>query len=209
MYQSGPLEGSRSRLNPNSTGFSTSSRGSGVFNLPHHKKCLSQLKIKRKPLPRDLSNRNMIESMYRSGRFFRYEIGSPYNNPTHKSHLSMIENRSRSMIPDVEVEKNRLVLFKEECKNLRTELKSDYRQLKQEMEEEVNALQLRFMQSLSKQKIENADTRAKLKDAGKDFVETKNLIAELKIRIDSLKLRIDGLPMFNEDGRPDLNTKID
>lgn len=176
-------------------------------NIPFQKKSVSQIK-KENLINRQNSNRNMIESMYRSGRFFRYELGAPYTG-THKMHLSMLEERSRSLIPDVDVEKSKMIYMKQQCINLRNELKNDYRKLKEEMQDEVDNLQLKFMQSLNRQKIENAETRKKIKDAGSDLVETKNLIAELKIRINSLKLRIDGKPMFNEDGRPELNTVID
>ena len=41
------------------------------------------------------------------------------------------------------------------------------------------------------------------------MLETEDFVMELKDRINSLKLRIDGNGMFNEDGIPVLQTKIE
>ena len=77
------------------------------------------------------------------------------------------------------------------------------------MNEEVNNLQLKLMQNLNGQKIENNKNNKEISQIKKDFLDTKNLITELKMRVNSLKLRVDGKEMFNKDGLPILETRID
>ena len=77
------------------------------------------------------------------------------------------------------------------------------------MNEEVNNLQLKLMQNLNGQKIENNKNNKEISQIKKDFLDTKNLITELKMRVNSLKLRIDGKEIFNKEGYPILETKID
>ena len=77
------------------------------------------------------------------------------------------------------------------------------------MDDEVNNLQLKLMQNLNEQKIENNKNNKSIKEVKNDLLDTKNLITELKMRVNSLKLRIDGKEMFNKEGLPILETKID
>jgi hypothetical protein len=48
-----------------------------------------------------------------------------------------------------------------------------------------------------------------MKELKKEMLESQNYVMELKDRINSLKLRIDGNGMFNEDGVPVLQTRIE
>lgn len=199
MYKSAVIDSLR---NQNSTGYSSYGRNS----LPFQKKSVSQIKMENL-LSRE-SNRNYIESMYKSGKFFSYDLRKPHLG-THKFHLGSLEDRTRSMLPDIDFEKNRIMIFRTQCNNLREELKNDYKKLRVEMQDEVDALQLKFGKLINEQKIQNIKVINKINDAKSDLVDTNNLITELKQRINSLKLRIDGIPMFNSDGIPVLNTKID
>ena len=183
--------------NYNSTGYSS---------IPFQQKSLSQ--IKRENLQSKQNNRKYIETMYRSGNFFKYDLNAPHTG-THKSHLGYLEERARSMIPEIDFEKNRLMIFNTQCINLRNDQRNEYNNLKRDMLDEVDNLQIKFIQNLNRQKIESNKVKIEIKDIKNGFLDTKNLIAELKHRVNSLKLRIDGKPFFNADGLPVLDTKIE
>ena len=153
-------------------------------------------------------NRRYIESMYKSGSMFKYDLNPPHRG-THRSHLQNIEYRVRKMVPELDFEKNRLNIFNTQCTNLRMDLKDDYKVLKKEMQEEVDILQNKLTINLSRQKIENQKIQQQIKAVKNDFIEPQNLAIELKKRIDSLKLRIDGKKMYNELDIPTLDTKIE
>ena len=188
--------------NPYSTGFSSLSNKT----LPYNQKTISQIK-RENQLTRD-SNRKYIETMYKTGGFFNYDLRPPHLG-THRSHLYSLERRVRDMVPEMDFEKNRLMIFHTQCINFRNDQKNDYKVLKNEMNEEVNNLQLKLMQNLNGQKIENNKNNKEISQIKKDFLDTKNLITELKMRVNSLKLRVDGKEMFNKDGLPILETRID
>ena len=59
------------------------------------------------------------------------------------------------------------------------------------------------------EKITNHKNQKEINELKNELLNSKNLLTELKTRINSLKLRIDGTPMYNADGIPVLNTKID
>ena len=188
--------------NIHSTGYSSLSNKT----LPYYQKSISQIKLDNQ-LSRE-SNRKYIEAMYKTGGFFNYELRPPHLG-THRSHLSYLEQRVRDMVPEVDFEKNRLMMFNTQCINFRNDQKNDYKLLKGEMDEEVNNLQLKLMQNLNGQKIENNKNIKEIKQIKNDLLDTKNLITELKMRVNALKLRIDGKEMFNKEGLPILDTKID
>ena len=190
------------RNNINSTGYSSMSNKT----LPYYQKSISQIK-RENQLSRE-SNRKYIETMYKTGGFFNYDLRPPHLG-THRSHLSYLEQRVRDMVPEVDFEKNRLMMFNTQCVNLRNDQKSEYKILKKEMDEEVNNLQLKLMQKLNGQKIENNKNNKDIKQIKNELLDAKNLITELKTRVNSLKLRIDGKEMFNKEGLPILDTKID
>ena len=180
-------------------------RSTEFSTLPFQQKSLSQ--IKRENLLAQQSNRKYIETMYKSGNFFDYDLTMPHTG-THKSHLQRLEDKTRSMIPELDFEKNRLMIFNTQCVNLRNKQKNDYNKLRRDMLDEVDNLQIKFTQNLNRQKIENNKNKTEIKEIKNEFLDTKNLITELKVRVNSLKLRIDGTPVFNADGLPVLQTKI-
>ena len=95
-----------------STGYSS------LYNktLPYNQKTISQIK-RDNQLTRE-SNRKYIETMYRTGGFFNYDLKQPHIG-THRSHLYDLEKRARDMVPEVDFEKNRLMIFNTQCINLR------------------------------------------------------------------------------------------
>ena len=185
-----------------STGYSSSYNKT----LPYNQKTISQIK-RENQLTRD-NNRKYIETMYKTGGFFTYDLKCPHTG-THRSHLYDLEKKARDMVPEVDFEKNRLMIFNTQCINFRNDQKNEYNSLRRDMLDEVDNLQMKLTQNLNGQKITNHKNLKEIKELKNDLLDTKNLLTELKTRVNSLKLRIDGTPMYNADGIPVLNTKID
>ncbi len=186
-------------------GYSTGYSSLYTKTVPYNK-TISQIK-KDNELMRQ-NNRKYIETMYRTGGFFSYDINPPHTG-THRSHLYNLERKARDMVPEVDFEKNRLMIFNTQCINLRNDQKNEYKSLRRDMLDEVDNLQMKLTQNLNGQKITNHKNQKEIKELKNEFLDTKNLLTELKMRVNSLKLRIDGSPMYNADGIPVLNTKID
>ena len=187
-------------------GYSTGTCSTYNKTLPYNQRTIMQIK-KDSQLYRE-NNRKYIETMYKTGGFFMYDLRSPHNG-THRSHLYDLEKRARGLVPEVDFEKNRLMIFQTQCTNLRNDQKNDYKNLRRDMLDEVDNLQIKLTQNLNTQKVTNNKNNKEIKELKNDFLNTKNLVTELKMRVNSLKLRIDGTPMYNADGIPVLNTKID
>ena len=197
----------------NKTNFDGSQRyyyattGYSTFNnsIPFQHKSISQIKKENK-LSKQY-NRSFIETMYRSGNSFKYNLSPPHQG-THRSHLQSLEDRVRNMVPEMDFEKNRLNMFNTQCINLRNDLKNDYKSLRRDMLDEVDNLHIKLTQNLSTQKNTNKKSIFEINEISKELVDSKNLIVELKKRINSLQLRIDGRKAYNSDGIPVLDTKI-
>ena len=175
-----------------STGYSSLNN-----STPFHQKSISQIKLENQQSKQ--YNRNFIETMYRSGNNFKYDLSNPYSG-TYRSQLKSLENRVLGLVPEMDFEKNRLNMYHTQCINLREDLKNDYKSLKDDMQNEVDNLQLKLMNSLNSQKNANKKHFIELKQIGKELVDAKNLVAELKNRINSLNLRIDGKKRYNTSG---------
>ena len=196
----------RSHLNASQKNYSTTGYSTYNYTTPFQQKSIGQIK-KESQLSKQY-NRSFIETMYRSGNYFQYNLSPPHIG-THRSHLQLLEDRVKSMVPEMDFEKNRLSMFNTQCINLRYDLKNDYKSLRTDMLDEVDNLQNKLTQNLSTQKSINKKAELDIKEIGKDFVDSKNLILELKKRVNSLQLRIDGNKAYNADGIPILNTKIE
>ena len=166
-------------------------------SMPFQQKTISQIKQENQQSKQ--YNRSFIETMYRSGNKFKYDIGNP-NATTYRSQLRYLENRVTGLVPEMDFEKNRLCMYNTQCTNLRTDMKDEYKHLKDEMQNEVDNLQLKLMRELNGQKNANQKSFYEIKQIGKEFVDAKNLIVELKNRINSLNLRIDGRKTYNTRG---------
>ena len=132
------------KYNYSTTGYSTF-----INTIPFQQKTISQIK-KENQLSKQY-NRSFIETMYRSGNSFQYTL-TPHHLGTHRSHLQSLEDKVRSMIPEMDFEKNRLNIFNTQCTNLRYDLKNDYKSLKSDMIDEVDNLQNKLTQNLNLQK---------------------------------------------------------
>ena len=176
----------------NSTGYSSLSN-----SIPFQQKTISQIKQENQQSKR--YNRNFIETMYRSGNNFKYDLSNPYSG-TYRSQLKSLENKVLSLVPEMDFEKNRLNMYHTQCINLRNDLKNDYKSLKDNMQNEVDNLQLKLMNDLNAQKNANKKHFIEMKQIGKELVDAKNLVVELKNRINSLNLRIERKKTYNASG---------
>ena len=165
--------------------------------MPFQQKTISQIKLENQQSRQ--YNRSFIETMYRSGNKFKYDLNNP-NAVTYRSQLKYLENRVTGLVPELDFEKNRLYIFNTQCINLRTDMKNEYRHLKDEMQNEVDNLQLKLMKDLNGQKNANKKSFYEIKQIGKELVDAKSLVIELKNRINSLNLRIDGKKTYNSSG---------
>lgn len=175
-----------------STGFTSLNN-----SIPFQQKTISQ--IKKENQQSKQYNRSFIETMYRSGNKFKYDLGNPYVG-TYRAQLKYLENRVLGIVPEMDFEKNRISIFNTQCMNLRNDMKDEYKKLKNEMQGEVDNLQLKLMNELNGQKNANKKSFFEIKQIGKEFVDAKNLVVELKNRINSLNLRIDGKKTYNTSG---------
>ena len=175
-----------------STGFTSLNN-----SIPFQQKSISQIKQENQQTKQ--YNRSFIETMYRSGNKFKYDLSNPYSG-TYRSQLKYLENRVLGFVPEMDFEKNRLNIFHTQCINLRTDMKNEYKSLKNEMQDEVDNLQLKLMNELNGQKNANKKSFCEIKQIGKEFVDAKNLVIELKNRINSLNLRVDGKKTYNSSG---------
>ena len=175
-----------------STGYSSLNN-----STPFHQKSISQIKLENQQSKQ--YNRNFIETMYRSGNNFKYDLSNPYSG-TYRSQLKSLENRVLGLVPEMDFEKNRLNMYHTQCINLREDLKNDYKSLKDDMQNEVDNLQLKLMNGLNSQKNANKKHFIEMKQIGKELVDAKNLVVELKNRINSLNLRIEGKKRYNSSG---------
>ena len=175
-----------------STGFTSLNN-----SMPFQQKTISQIKLENQQSKQ--YNRSFIETMYRSGNKFKYDINNP-NAVTYRSQLKYLENRVTGLVPEMDFEKNRICMYNTQCINLRTDMKNEYKHLKDEMQNEVDNLQLKLMKDLNGQKNANKKSFYEIKQIGKELVDAKNLVVELKNRINSLNLRIDGRKTYNSSG---------
>ena len=187
------------RPNPIKTGYSSM----GFFP-----KTKSISEIKRENLRTRQSTYNYIDSMYRTGGLFKYNLKKPHIG-SHRFHLSTMENYVRGVSRNKSNDNNAFNSLKSQCDTMRYILKDDYNRLKYEMNTEIDNLQNKFNFELRKQKIENSHINKEMKELKQDMIQSQNLLIELKDRINSLKMRIDGNKMYNQDGLPVLQTNIE
>ena len=195
-------------LSQNRTMYNSNLSKAGLTTMGFFPKTKTISQIKRDNQQTRQSTYNYIDSMYRTGNNFKYNLKKPHQG-THRSHLNSMEERVREMAKLNPNDLSKYNIIKEQCDIMRIQLKDDYNKLKYELNSEIDNLQMKFNLELGKQKIRNSKINSQMKELNKEMLESQNLVSELKERINSLKLRIDGNGMFNEDGLPFLNTKIE
>ena len=195
-------------LSQNRTFYNSNLSKAGLTTMGFFPKTKTISQIKRDNQQTRQSTYNYIDSMYRTGNNFKYNLKKPHQG-THRSHLNSMEERVREMAKVCPNDLSKYNIIKNQCDIMRIQLKDDYNKLKYELNSEIDNLQMKFNLELGKQKIRNSKINSQMKELNKEMLESQNLVSELKERINSLKLRIDGNGMFNEDGLPFLNTKIE
>ena len=195
-------------LSQNRTFYNSNLSKAGLTTMGFFPKTKTISQIKRDNQQTRQSTYNYIDSMYRTGNNFKYNLKKPHQG-THRSHLNSMEERVREMAKLNPNDLSKYNIIKEQCDIMRIQLKDDYNKLKYELNTEIDNLQMKFNLELGKQKVRNSKINSQMKELNKEMLESQNLVSELKERINSLKLRIDGNGMFNEDGLPFLNTKIE
>ena len=195
-------------LSQNRTFYNSNLSKAGLTTMGFFPKTKTISQIKRDNQQTRQSTYNYIDSMYRTGNNFKYNLKKPHQG-THRSHLNSMEERVREMAKLNPNDLSKYNIIKEQCDIMRIQLKDDYNKLKYELNSEIDNLQMKFNLELGKQKVRNSKINSQMKELNKEMLESQNLVSELKERINSLKLRIDGNGMFNEDGLPFLNTKIE
>ena len=195
-------------LSQNRTFYNSNLSKAGLTTMGFFPKTKTISQIKRDNQQTRQSTYNYIDSMYRTGNNFKYNLKKPHQG-THRSHLNSMEERVREMAKLNPNDLSKYNIIKEQCDIMRIQLKDDYNKLKYELNSEIDNLQMKFNLELGKQKIRNSKINSQMKELNKEMLESQNLVSELKDRINSLKLRIDGNGLFNEDGLPFLNTKIE
>ena len=195
-------------LSQNRTMYNSNLSKAGLTTMGFFPKTKTISQIKRENQQTRQSTYNYIDSMYRTGNNFKYNLKKPHQG-THRSHLSSLEEYVREMAKVCPNDLSKYNIIKNQCDIMRIQLKDDYNKLKYELNTEIDNLQMKFNLELGKQKVRNSKINSQMKELNKEMLESQNLVSELKERINSLKLRIDGNGMFNEDGLPFLNTKIE
>ena len=195
-------------LSQNRTFYNSNLSKAGLTTMGFFPKTKTISQIKRDNQQTRQSTYNYIDSMYRTGNNFKYNLKKPHQG-THRSHLNSMEERVREMAKLNPNDLSKYNIIKEQCDIMRIQLKDDYNKLKYELNSEIDNLQMKFNLELGKQKIRNSKINSQMKELNKEMLESQNLVSELKERINSLKLRIDGNGMFNEDGVPVLQTRIE
>jgi len=195
-------------LSQNRTFYNSNLSKAGLTTMGFFPKTKTISQIKRDNQQTRQSTYHYIDSMYRTGNNFKYNLKKPHQG-THRSHLSSLEEYVREMAKVCPNDLSKYNIIKNQCDIMRIQLKDDYNKLKYELNTEIDNLQMKFNLELGKQKIRNTKINNQMKEFKKEMVESQNLVIELKDRINSLKLRIDGKKMYNEDNLPVLQTKIE
>ena len=168
-----------------------------------------QLRTKSHSKHRHNSNyKKYIETKYRSGGYFNYEINKNQKG-TYRSHLNSIEKKIKPLLPELDFEKNKLMMLNTQYTNIRKEKKDNYIKLRQNMLTDVDNLQIKLMSKVDKPRIDRGKIKREIAHIKNDLDNSNNLLMDIRKRINSLKSRQDGIWFFNNDGLPVLPTKID
>ena len=129
--------------------------------------------------------------MYRSGNSFKYDLVHTHNG-SHKFKLGGLEMKTKEMSNEINVHKNNLDSFKVQIQNMRREFDDEYKELKRDINEEIDDFQMKFCMEMNKQKKKNLEINLDMNDLKNELLKSKNLLVELMQRTKTLQLRIDG-----------------
>lgn len=147
--------------------------------------------IKRENSETRQSTRSYIETMYRSGNSFKYDLMSTHQG-SHKFKLGELEMRTKEMNSNMNQHKNSIDAFRIQVQNMRREFDEEYKDIRQDITEEIDDFQMKFSMEMNKQKKKNLEINQDMDDLKNELLKSKNLLVELLQRTKSLQLRIDG-----------------
>lgn len=147
--------------------------------------------IKRENMETRQSTRSYIETMYRSGNSFKYDMVNTYQG-SHRFKLGGLEMRNKELVKENNEHKNNLNLFEVQIQNMKREFDEEYKEVKRDINEEIDDFQMKFSMEMNKQKKKNMQINQDMNELKNELVNSKNLLVELMRRTKALQLRIDG-----------------
>ena len=144
------------------------------------------------------TNSSYINEMYKKGKMFEYNnislIGS------HRSNLGYIEDLVRENGKKSNNDKKILNKMNIECYNLNNEFKENIKKLKDEINDNICDLEIRFNNEVNKQKVARNKIKYEMKELKKLMWDNQSLFTQLRTRIKSLKYKIDAGKIFSVNG---------
>ena len=144
------------------------------------------------------TNLSYINEMYKKGKMFEYNnislIGS------HRSNLGYIEDLVRENGKKSNNDKKILNKMNIECNNLNNEFKENIKKLKDEINDNICDLEIKFNNEVNKQKVARNKIKYEMKELKKLMWDNQSLFTQLRTRIKSLKYKIDAGKIFSVNG---------
>ena len=144
------------------------------------------------------TNLSYINEMYKKGKMFEYDnislIGS------HRSNLGYMEDLVRENGKKSNNDKKILNKMNIECYNLNNEFKENIKKLKDEINDNICDLEIRFNNEVNKQKVARNKIKYEMKELKKLMWDNQSLLTQLRTRIKSLKYKIDAGKIFSVNG---------
>ena len=144
------------------------------------------------------TNLSYINEMYKKGKMFEFDnislIGS------HRSNLGYMEDLVRENGKKSNNDKKILNKMNIECYNLNNEFKENIKKLKDEINDNICDLEIRFNNEVNKQKVARNKIKYEMKELKKLMWDNQSLLTQLRTRIKSLKYKIDAGKIFSVNG---------
>ena len=144
------------------------------------------------------TNSSYINEMYKKGKMFEYDnislIGS------HRSNLGYMEDLVRENGKKSNNDKKILNKMNIECNNLNNEFKENIKKLKDEINDNICDLEIKFNNEVNKQKVARNKIKYEMKELKKLMWDNQSLFTQLRTRIKSLKYKIDAGKIFSVNG---------
>lgn len=144
------------------------------------------------------TNLSYINEMYKKGKMFEYDnislIGS------HRSNLGYMEDLVRENGKKSNNDKKILNKMNIECYNLNNEFKENIKKLKDEINDNICDLEIKFNNEVNKQKVARNKIKYEMKELKKLMWDNQSLFTQLRTRIKSLKYKIDAGKIFSVNG---------
>ena len=137
------------------------------------------------------STRSYIETMYRSGNTFKYDMVHTYQG-SHKFKLGGLEMRNKELVKEINEHKNNLNLFEVQIQNMKRQFNEEYKEIKRDINEEIDDFQMKFSMEMNRQKKKNMEINQNMNELKNELLTSKNLLVELMQRTKALQLRIGG-----------------